>query len=136
MKSTQGLSESSIQHSILDYLNRCPGWFVWRQSSHAVFDPSIRGYRSPGTFEFAGRSDIIGTYKGAIVAIEVKRPGEKLKREQRAFLERIHKLGGIAYALWSIDGAVIMEGEVKNGKHRLVTEERNERACSEVLPMA
>ena len=45
-----------------------------------------------------GSSDLIGWHKttGKFVAIEVKRPGQKLRPDQKDFIDRVKEAGGIA----------------------------------------
>ena len=45
-----------------------------------------------------GSSDLIGWHKltGKFVAIEVKRPGQKLREDQKDFIDRVKEAGGIA----------------------------------------
>lgn len=52
-----------------------------------------------GIYAQAGVPDIIACIKGKFVAIEVKRPGQKPKPIQVAFLDSINKKGGLAF--WS-----------------------------------
>lgn len=43
-----------------------------------------------------GSSDLIGTYKGKFLAIEVKTPAGKLTYKQRQFIDFVNNNGGIA----------------------------------------
>jgi hypothetical protein len=45
-----------------------------------------------------GSSDLIGWHKktGKFVAIEVKRPGQELRKDQKNFIDQVRKAGGIA----------------------------------------
>lgn len=63
-----------------------------------------------GIYGQAGVPDIIACIKGRFVAIEVKRPGQKPKPIQVAFLEAINKKGGLAF--WS-DNLEKVEEELK-----------------------
>lgn len=67
-----------------------------------------------GRFSSAGVSDLIGTYKGRFVGIEVKQPGKEktLTRLQAMFIEKINKSGGVAFMATSIEG-------VKNGLRKV-----------------
>lgn len=52
-----------------------------------------------GIYGQAGVPDILACIKGRFVAIEVKRPGEKPKPHQEAFIDAINKKDGLAF--WS-----------------------------------
>lgn len=49
-----------------------------------------------------GVADILGIYNGKLLAIEVKRPGQKPTELQDVFLARIKEHGGIAFVATSI----------------------------------
>ena len=115
MPSTTISNESTIQHDVLDYLNRFPGWFIWRQGGHAVYDPIRRVFRKPGKFEMKGRSDLVGTYKGKIICLEIKTPEGRISPDQAVFLKKIKDLGGYAWILRSLTEAVELRKAVENG---------------------
>ena len=77
--------EQDIQTSIMNYIK------------------SIRGLpikqNQIGIYGQAGVPDIIACIKGRFVGIEVKRPGQRPKPIQEAFLDAINKKGGIG--LWA-----------------------------------
>lgn len=77
--------EQHIQESIMRYIKSIGGLPIKQNQI--------------GIYAQAGVPDIIACVKGRFVAIEVKRPGEKPKPIQEAFLEAINKKGGIAF--WS-----------------------------------
>lgn len=96
----------------IDLVRACLDWLAlyrikaWRMNNTGVYDPGKKVFR---TFRgLAGVSDILGVLPqrvrladgregifGNFLAIEVKRPGEKLRPDQEAFLADIRALGGI-----------------------------------------
>jgi hypothetical protein len=86
---------------------------AWRSNNTGVFDPARKVFR---TFRgLKGVSDILGVFPqtvqlaggeevtfGNILCIEVKRPGEKPRPDQAAFLEEVRALGGIALCIHSL----------------------------------
>jgi hypothetical protein len=71
-------------------------------------------------FGLPGSSDILGVVpalaggrRGMFLAVEVKRPGGKLRPEQAAFLDRVRAAGGLALCVTSdaeLDAALRAEG--------------------------
>ncbi|HEX8851247.1 MAG TPA: VRR-NUC domain-containing protein [Gemmatimonadaceae bacterium] len=114
--------EKAILSACLQYL-AIRGVFAWRQNQGAMEqqNPHYRpGYGRKPTrkIRFAhvdGISDIIGTYKGRFLAIETKRVGKKPTDDQRGFLERIDKEGGIAIVAYSVDDVKNALDEVDKG---------------------
>ncbi len=100
--------ERDIQRSILDYL-KYKGIFHFRVNTGGIMRQG-RWTNSPNTTK--GVSDIIAVMPckfalegGTIVAIEVKRPGEKPSIDQLAFLAAIEKNGGYALVAYSLQDA-------------------------------
>ena len=98
--------ETEIQSAILAYLRACvPG--LWERNNRGVVRTPGKGGRDRlityGGME--GASDIKGILAphGRAVAIEVKRPGDNPTVEQQAYLERVRRVGGIAFVARSID---------------------------------
>jgi Holliday junction resolvase len=63
-----------------------------------------------------GIADIIGIYGGQYLAIEVKREGGKLSDKQYFFLQRVRKLGGLAFvarSLEDVDNGLAGEGKLE-----------------------
>lgn len=95
--------EKEVQQSILDWLGYQSEWFGWRQNAGMSINryTSKSGHTSTHAFRAAaidGISDIIGMWDGRFVAIEVKRPGERVKPDsnQALFLENVRRHKGIA----------------------------------------
>lgn len=94
--------ERDIQRSILAYLQWEPrvAWAHRFNTGAAVgegTDHRGRATRHYIRFAFKGCADILGQLRtGEFLAIEVKRPGEKLRPEQAEFLEQVKAAGGLA----------------------------------------
>ena len=95
--------EKQVQTTILQWLEYQPEWFGWRQNAGMSINryTSKNGHTSTHAFRAAaidGISDIIGMWDGRFVAIEVKRPGEKVKpnSNQDLFLDNVRRHKGIA----------------------------------------
>lgn len=99
-------SENDIQRAILDYLT-VSGVYVWRQNTGA-FAGEHKGKKWFVRFGAPGMSDILGILppEGRLLAIEVKRPGERPTQKQAAFIEQINSLGGVAFWVDSLDAVV------------------------------
>jgi len=79
-------SEASLQGRILRLLLRRPGcWAV----------------KFPGVLQ-RGVPDILAVYRGRFFALEVKRPGQKPTRLQRAVLQQIRATGAVAETVTSV----------------------------------
>jgi len=50
-----------------------------------------------------GVADIIGCWKGRMIAIEIKKPGGKATHAQLSFLECVNQAGGIGFVADSIE---------------------------------
>lgn len=77
--------EQKVQDSIMTYIKSIGGLPI-KQNQIGIYGQ-------------AGVPDIIACIKGKFVAIEVKKPGEKPKPHQIAFIDAISKKGGLAF--WS-----------------------------------
>ena len=86
--------EQDIQKSIIDFLEK-NGFLAIK-------------HNNMGIYARAGVPDILAcSNKGKFIGIEVKRPGEKPKPIQQAFLDAINNLNGVAFSAVSVE-------EVKN----------------------
>lgn len=75
--------EQKVQDSIMKYIKSIGGLPI-KQNQIGIYGQ-------------AGVPDILACIKGRFVAIEVKKPGEKPKPHQVAFIDAINKKGGIAF---------------------------------------
>ena len=55
---------------------------------------------------YPGVADIIGCYKGRMIAIELKSPTGKPTPEQERFIQNVNEAGGIAFVARSIDEVI------------------------------
>lgn len=101
--------EKKIETSILDWLNLQPECFAFKINTVGVFDPRKRCFRkNTNPHLHNGTSDIVGTWQGRMLAIEVKReksvdgPKTYPSREQKEFLTRVQNAGGIAFVARSL----------------------------------
>lgn len=103
-KKAKKVTEKVIETAILTYLNYLPQCFAWKNNNTGIYDPKRGCFRkNRNKFAINGVADIIGVYRGRMLAIEVKKPGGKATKEQTDFINRINKLGGIAGVATSID---------------------------------
>lgn len=89
-------SESQIQREIIEYL-QMNGVFVWRQQTIG-----IRGRTLVGAGAMRGVADVLGCYKGKLLAIEVKRPGKSPSKNQLTFIRTVIAEGGLAMCAHSV----------------------------------
>ena len=102
-----------------DIVRACLDWLAlhrikaWRMNNTGIFDPVKKIHRS--FHGLRGVSDILGILPqtvrladgndetfGNFLAIEVKKPGEKARADQEAFLEEIRSRGGIGLCVHSL----------------------------------
>jgi penicillin-binding protein-related factor A (putative recombinase) len=97
--------EKEIETSILQYLSILPECFAFKNQSIAVFDPTKKTFRkAKSKFLINGTSDILGVFRGKFLAIEVKRPSNKVRSaDQDNFIENIKIHGGVAFYATSIE---------------------------------
>lgn len=81
--------EAAIQAAILRYLNGLPGCRA--ENNHG------NGWQG------AGRPDIYGCYRGRMIVIEVKRPGEQPTKLQMHRLEQWAAAGAVAIVAVSVE---------------------------------
>ncbi len=103
--------ESDVLAACLQYLI-LKGLYVWRQNQGAI-PRKGGGYRRfvglRGVADILGilpqRVEVVGEGEirfGNLLAVEVKRPGEKPRPEQAAFLARVNELGGVGICVHSV----------------------------------
>lgn len=103
-----------------DIVRACLDWLAlhrikaWRTNNTGIFDPVKKVHRS--FHGLRGVSDILGILPqrvclaggeeetfGNFLAIEVKKPGEKPRTDQEAFLRDIRERGGIGLCVHSLN---------------------------------
>ena len=60
-----------------------------------------------------GTSDILGCYKGKLLAIEIKGESGRISPKQQEFIDRVNAEGGLGFFAWSIED-VAEKLEIKN----------------------
>lgn len=111
---TTKITEKQLESAILDYLNILPKCYAIKVNNTGIFDPNRKVYRTlKNKHSPKGVSDIVGSYNGRALFIEVKAPGKikNVSKEQMEFLERMRQTGAIAFAADSID---VVEKELIN----------------------
>lgn len=97
--------EQDIQKDIIDFLEK-KGFLAIK-------------HNNIGIYARAGVPDIIAcSNQGKFIGIEVKRPGEKPKPIQQAFLDAINQLNGVGFSAVSVDevkNELINRGILKEG---------------------
>jgi penicillin-binding protein-related factor A (putative recombinase) len=98
-------TEKELETAILSYLNYLPGCFAWKNNSTGIYDPVKKVFRKPkNIYAINGVADVLGSYRGKLLAIEVKLPTNKKRNpEQTLFLKRVIDSGGIAFYATSLD---------------------------------
>lgn len=89
------MKESDIQSAIMDLLLRHPS-VAW---AHVTTSGKIKGRGGHWmTVGFPGLSDILGQLRdGRLLAIEVKKPGEKPTNDQLEFIRTVNDNNGVAF---------------------------------------
>lgn len=95
--------ENAIKNSICAWLayQKCFFWISDRVGIYDVARKQFRSNKSP--YRIKGVADILGIWKGKLLAIEVKTPKKYPSPEQREFLSNVIKHGGIGFVARSID---------------------------------
>lgn len=94
MKSRLKVSEKAIQNTILEYL-KLKKIFAWQNDSVGIYDLQKKKFRFNPT-KMKGVADIIGIYRSKFLAIECKSQNGRLNENQKHFLDRVVKEGGIS----------------------------------------
>lgn len=117
-------SESKILHDIRVALGLEPDLILWRNNTGALRDINGRVVKF-GLCE--GGSDLIGIGPGGrLFAIEIKKPNHSTSKEraekQGQFRNLVRAMGGFAFQVCSVDGAVRALSEAR----RLYGEGKNQ----------
>lgn len=101
--------EKQIETSILEWLNLQPDCFAFKINTGGIYDPRTRAFRKNSNPHcHNGTSDILGAWRGRLLAIEVKRdksdhgPKTYPTKEQKIFLQKIQDAGGIGFVARSL----------------------------------
>ncbi|MES2287449.1 MAG: VRR-NUC domain-containing protein [Bacteroidota bacterium] len=93
--------EKDIQREICEELDK-KGYLFWRSNNIPVFGKNNGGkmtFRAMPKYTPKGLPDIMLVFKGQFFALEVKRPGEKLRPDQAKYRDSLEKHGGIYYTI-------------------------------------
>lgn len=96
--------EKDIQREICDWLYS-KGYFFWRSNNIPVFGRSndgVKRFRALPKYTPRGLPDIIIIKQGRFIALEVKRPGMKLRPEQAEFGTKLTLNGGFYHMVTSL----------------------------------
>lgn len=111
MKNIGEIPESVVVGSCLSLLSII-GIYAWRNNTGALQDKHGRMVR----YGLRGSSDIIGILPdGRFLAIECKREGGRIRPEQKEFIAKINKNGGVGAIVHNTDElmAVLKSAEWK-----------------------
>ena len=101
------MSEKEAQAAILEWLSLQPFVVAWRNNTTGIYDPHELVFRkSKSKFARNGVSDILGSWRGRFLAIEVKAPKKRPSETQTKFITDIRKSGGLACVACSIDDVI------------------------------
>jgi len=97
------MSETALVKACLEYL-RLIGCFVWRNNTGMLYNKAGR----PVAFGKVGSSDILGMLPGGrFLAVECKVGRGQVTKLQRAFLDEVRVMGGLAIVVRdSVDSLV------------------------------
>lgn len=93
--------ESKIQADIIKYLKGIPDLVVVKKDA--------------GAYSKAGVSDLLISFRGHFIAMEVKRPGEKPTKLQEKFLRDVAGSGGLSTVVYSLDDAKEFIDRLRDG---------------------
>ena len=99
-------SEKEIQNSILDWLQLQPHCLAWPTASVGLYDPIKKIHRRPAKHFRRGLSDVIGIWRGAPLAIEVKTRLGRATHEQKLFIHEFVEQGGIGFIARSLEDVI------------------------------
>lgn len=81
-------TEKAVVNAIMRYLNQQPNCYV---------------VKTHGSIYSTGQPDLLGCYRGRMLALEVKRPGGKPTKLQMAMLKKWEAAGAIAAVVHSVE---------------------------------
>jgi hypothetical protein len=113
-RAKQVIPEKYIENQIMSYLLG-NGVFVWKNENGGVFDPNRGKFRAFGKYRLKGLPDIQGVLppNGRTLAIEVKTQTGRVSPEQKLVVEKMTKLGAIAFIARSLEDVMKRMHEIK-----------------------
>lgn len=100
----ENIPEAMLQSMVLAHVNQLPGVEVWRMNTGGAYQGKrYIAYGEPGQADLAG---LMGP-SGRRLEIELKTPKGAVHKTQRAYRERIERLGGLYIVARSLGQAMI-----------------------------
>jgi len=90
------MTANELTQAILAVLNSTPGCFAWRQNNHAT--------RRRRNNVKVSVTDILGCYRGQLLAIEVKVASDRMSDKQKDFQAKVVACGGLHIEAKTLDG--------------------------------
>ena len=111
------MKERDIQFEIREALGLEPGLVLYRNSVGVAreWDPKTHTQRVIRYGLAPGSADLIGSFYGRFVGLEVKRPGEYPTKEQRMWADLLRNNGAYVVTVRSIEDAKAAIEELKRG---------------------
>lgn len=98
------MKEREIETEILVWLNKQPGCFAFKINQSGYFDG--KNWRARNNGSLKGVADILGIWQKRPLAVEVKSVVGRLSQEQKNFLDKFMKEGGISITARSVEDVV------------------------------
>jgi hypothetical protein len=98
--------ESVIKRHVYEYLCMCPEFFGFISTNTGIYDPTRKCFRKRTSGQMLGVSDIIGSWHGIFLAVEIKTPTGRLTEPQKEFQRRVIEKGGVAFVIHSVEEIV------------------------------
>lgn len=108
MEKKKEASEKAIEKAILFWLNCQDGMDAWKNNTTGIYDKKKQIYRkNKGKYSSVGTSDVIGNWYGRKIAFEVKKNSKsKASKDQKKYVKKVQKNGGIAAIVWTVEQVV------------------------------
>jgi len=106
--------EQGILNSIIEYLSLRKIPFVHIRNTGSINHRNGQIFFHKPKFHQRGVSDLIINYLGRAIAIEVKAPKGRLSPEQKEWLDKWQKNGGVSVVARSIDDVENAMSEVRS----------------------
>jgi hypothetical protein len=111
--------ETRIKRLICSYLKlKYEDIYFWVTDRVGIYDAKAGVFRrNVDPYRIKGISDILGILpNGRLLAIEVKTKTGKVSSDQKLFIDKVNKLGGLAFVARSIDDVIHNLGEKMDSK--------------------
>lgn len=91
---------NNLTTAIINFL-LSKGWSASRINVQGQWDERLQQWRKSGSR--IGFFDIVACINGRFVAIDIKRPGDELSKEQEQFIEEVTAAKGLAFTIDSYE---------------------------------